>query len=197
MKILKLENVEFDEVVDILNGGGVVTIPTDTIYGFTADAENIEAIDKIFKIKGRQGEKALPIFIESISEAEKLTEINSHQRKFLASVWPGKITCVLVAKNKGTIALRIPKHDFVLKLLREFGGPLIGTSANLSGKSSHTKISELIEEFKNRDIRPDIIIDAGDLPASKSSTIVDLTIWPPKILRAGAVSAEELLSYIK
>ncbi|MDP3784643.1 MAG: L-threonylcarbamoyladenylate synthase [bacterium] len=196
MKILKLSQEKFEEIIretiSVLCRGGVVAIPTDTIYGFAADALNPAAVQKVFEIKGRPEEKSLPIFVESIETAEKLAEINARQRKFLEKVWPGKLTAVLKAREGNTIALRIPNHDFVLKLLQEFGGPLTGTSANISGQAGHTKINELISEFEGAPQKPDLIIDAGDIPPSEPSTVVDLTKWPPAILRPGAVSEKEL-----
>ncbi len=205
MKILKLSPEKFEEIIretiSVLKRGGVIAVPTDTVYGFAADAANPAAVQKVFKIKGRPEEKTLPIFAGSIEGAWKIVEIDARQKKFLASVWPGKITAVFKARSglpsealakEGTIALRIPKHDFVLQLLQKFGGPLTGTSANLSGEVGHTNINGLIAEFENQEVRPDIIIDAGDLPPSEPSTVVDLTKWPPAILRQGAVSEEEL-----
>ena len=199
MNILKLSQERFDELVSTLEVGGVLAVPTDTIYGLAADALNPQAVQKIFEIKGRPEEKALPIFVGSVEEAEKLAEIDERRKKFLEKVWPGKVTCVLAAKKSGTVALRIPNHDFILKLLRGFGGPLTGTSANVSDKPGHTKISEVLSEWQtlNVDHQPDIIVDAGDLPESLPSTVVDLTLWPPEILRQGAVSEKELLSYIE
>ena len=210
MNILKLSPEKSEEILEevlpVLRQGGVVAIPTDTIYGFAADALNLEAVRRIFKIKGRPEEKTLPIFVSSIEEAEKLVEINACQRKFLEKVWPGKVTCVLKAKDvlppevlakDGTVALRIPKYDFVSRLLKAFGGPLTGTSANLSGNTPLRKIKEIIAECATSDVaQPDIIVDAGDLPNSEPSTVVDLTITPLKILRPGAVLEEELQKMI-
>lgn len=207
MKVLKLSPENLEEVIRALKNGGVVVIPTDTIYGLVADARNSEALRRIFEIKGRPEEKSLPIFVASIEEAEKFAEINERQRKFLASVWPGKVTCVLRLRREvelpegsstsGNVALRVPKHDFALKLLKEFGGPLTGTSANLAGRPGHTKIAELLAEFENAPATPDLIIDAGNLLESLPSTVVDLTQDFPKILREGAVSTAEIMRYIE
>ena len=95
-------------------------------------------------------------------------------------------------KDGGTIGVRMPNHDLILKIIEKFGGPIAGTSANVSGEKEHTKIGELIEEFKNLKVQPDLILDAGDLTLSKPSTVLDCTTRPPKILREGAVSEEEL-----
>lgn len=199
-------------VLQVLKSGGTAVIPTDTVYGLAADALHSEAVRRVFAIKTRQGKNPLPVFVASLEKAEELARIeNGKVREFLEKVWPGKVSCVLKARKEvpqaikaadGTIALRIPNHDFALNLLRAFGRPLTGTSANISGIPPHTKIQELIEEFEKAELKPDLIIDAGDLPESLPSTVVDLTSWPPhlrqgyggqaKILREGAVSKEEL-----
>ena len=209
MEVLKLTCKNVAEIVDrvlpILKRGGVVVIPTDTVYGLAADARNPQAVKKIFAIKQRPEQKKLPVFIGSIKEAEKLAEIDKRQRKFLKKVWPGKVTAVLKLKiplpdaltRDGTAGIRIPRHDFVLGLLKALGGLLAQSSVNVSGKPGHAKISELLAEFESAKIQPDIVIDAGDLPESEPSTIVDLTGDDIKILREGAVSKEKLLSYIE
>ena len=124
---------------------------------------------------------------------DKIADIKDEKiKEFLKQVWPGKITCVLPTKDGGTIGVRMPNHDLILKIIEKFGGPIAGTSANVSGEKEHTKIGELIEEFKNLKVQPDLILDAGDLTLSKPSTVLDCTTRPPKILREGAVSEEEL-----
>lgn len=189
--------------MEVLKNCGVVVVPTDTVYGLAADAGNEKAVRKVFEIKGRVKDKKLPVFVSSLemlspSPNSVLPEPSSDLERegrlggFLKKVWPGKITCVFNAKNGGTIGVRMPNHDLVLKIIEKFGGPITGTSANVSGKPEHTKIDELIKEFKGLKVKPDLILDAGDLPPSKPSTVLDCTIWPPKILREGAVSKEEL-----
>ena len=208
MKILKSSQENSDgiikEVVSVLKKGRVVVIPTDTIYGLAADARNPAAVQRIFEIKQRPKTKTLPVFIGDIEEARKIAEVGERRRKFLEKIWPGKVTAVFKLKislpkemsKNGTVGLRIPKHDFVLKLLKAFGGLLAQSSINISGKPGHAKISELLAEFKSAKIQPDIVIDAGDLPESEPSTIVDLTGDGIKILRQGAVSKEELQKII-
>jgi L-threonylcarbamoyladenylate synthase len=158
-------NVE--EIVRRLKKGGVVEIPTDTVRGLACDYYNKAAEEEIFRIKKRPKEKILSIFVSSIDEVKKIVPVSERQEKFLKKVWPGKITCVL---KKDVGGFRIPNDKFVLGILKKFGGPLLQTSANISGESP-----------------------VGGLP----STVVDLTVWPPKILREGAVSKEEIMRYIE
>jgi len=191
--------------VEVLVSGGVVVVPTDTVYGLAADVGNEKAVQKVFEIKGRSEDKKLPVFVSSfemLGQSPALTTEPSSDREservlyFLRKVLPGKITCVLRAKGGRTIAVRMPNYDLVLKIIEKFGRPITGTSANVAGKPEHTKIDELIAEFKNLKVKPDLILDAGDLSPSKPSTVLDCTIWPPKILREGAVSKKELKKLI-
>ena len=167
--------------IEIINKGGVIVCPTDTVYGFLADAGNKKAVAKIYKIKKRPRSKPLPVFIKDIKMAESLTVINKEQEKILNQKWPGKYTFILNKKNKkGTIALRIPKYKFLNDLLKKINRPLVQTSVNISSNSTLTKISDIIEQFEKQDI---LIIDAENLPKGKPSAIIDLTQYKPKILR--------------
>jgi len=171
------------KAVKSIREGKVLVCPTDTVYGLVADATNEKAVEKIYKIKKRSREKPIPIFVKDIEMAKSLAKISPDQEKFLKKVWPGKITVVLQSKDKGTIGLRIPKYKFLLDLIKHIDRPLTGTSANISGKPPSTKIKEVISQFKSQKYQLDLILDAGNLPKSKPSTVLDLTKFPPKILR--------------
>lgn len=182
MEIIK---PDLKKTAQAIKGGKVVICPTDTVYGLLCDAVNKKAVDKLFKIKKRPKEKQIPIFVKDIRMAKKLAKISKEQEKFLKTVWPGKTTVVLRKKNqKGTIGLRIPKHKFVLDLMRRLGRSLTGTSANISGRPASTKIKEVLRQFRSQECQPDLVVDTGNLPRSKPSIVIDLTIWPPKILRS-------------
>ncbi|RLC35447.1 MAG: threonylcarbamoyl-AMP synthase [Candidatus Nealsonbacteria bacterium] len=163
--------------------GKVLVCPTDTVYGLICDAGNKKALERLYKIKKRSRKKPIPIFVGSIRMAKKLARISGEQEEFLRKVWPGKMTVVLERKKGGTVGLRVPNYAFVLNLIGRVNRPLTGTSANISGQPASTKVKEVREQFNNRRPQPDLIIDAGNLPPSKPSTVIDLTIWPPKILR--------------
>jgi len=187
--------IEIKRIINIFKKGGVIVCPTDTVYGLIADAANKKAVEKVFKIKKRHKKKAIPIFVKDIKTAKKLAFINKRQEKFLKKVWPGKITVVLKRKpncglpkilfgGRKTIALRIPNYKMVNNLLEKINKPLTGTSANISGKPASAKIKEVLFQFKNQKLQPDLIIDVGNLKKSKPSKIIDLTKRKPKILRA-------------
>ncbi len=196
MEILKLGQKNFTEIVKkvskSIRQGKVIVLPTDTVYGLIADATNKKAVRKIFKIKKRLKEKPIPIFVKDTGMAKELAQIDKRQEKFLKKTWPGKITIVLKRKrtkikvygvNKKTIALRIPNYIFLNILLKKINRPLTGTSANISGRPTSTKIKEIINQFKDQKYQPDLIIDIGNLPKNRPSTVIDLTGKKPKILR--------------
>ena len=190
MKLIKPSKKTLNEAIDILNNGGMIICPTDTVYGFLADASNKKAVNKIFKLKQRPRSKPLPIFVKNLKMAKELAEINSKQEKILKKYWftrpkpaggggPRKYTFVLKAKNK-TIALRIPKHKFLNDLLKKVNKPLAQTSVNISDQPALKNIKEIIKQFGNK---VDLIIDGGNLPKKKPSKIIDLTAGRGKVLR--------------
>lgn len=206
MKIIRADlNGDFSEAireaVAVLKLGGVVVYPTDTLYGLGVNALDPFAVEKIFKIKNRAREKPLPLAIKNIKWAKELAFIYKKEEKILNSVWPGAVTVVLPKRNmvpdavtagQPGVALRVPNHPFVDRLLGRFGYPITSTSANISGEEGIGRISKVIEIFKDNYYKPDLIIDAGDLPESEPSTILDLTSDRPKILRVGPVKPETL-----
>ena len=182
------------KAVDFIERGQVVVSPTDTVYGLLADAGNNKAVKKVFDIKERSKNKPIPIFVKDIEMAKKLAIIDEKQEHFLNEVWPGKITAVLKRKERcglsrllfgkePTIGLRIPDNRLVLDIVKKIGRPLTSTSANLSGKGPLLDIQEVLNQFEKHDVKPDLVLDAGKLPQSPSSIVIDLTKEKPQILR--------------
>ncbi len=198
METIKLTRKSLKKAVEILKNGGVIICPTDTVYGFLADAQNKKAVDKIFKIKKRPKSKPLPVFFKDIKMAIKIVDVSKEQEKVLSKFWPGKYTFVLKRNidvgrlsnsgstlygvNNKTIAIRIPKHKFLNNLLKKINRPLVQTSVNISGQESFKKIRDIIENFKG-DLRVDLTINGGNLLKSKPSRIVDLSKGKIKTLR--------------
>lgn len=201
MEILKLNQKNFKKIIieakNLIKRGRVIICPTDTVYGLIADATNKKAIERVFRIKKRERKKPIPVFVKDIEMAKKFAHINKNQERFLNSVWPGKITVVFKRKKsklpnilfgeEKTIGLRIPKYKLINKLSAKLNFPLTGTSANISGKPASTKIKEIINQFKTRKIKSDLILDDGNLPPSLPSTVIDLTSKKIKILRKGEI----------
>ncbi|OGZ65238.1 MAG: threonylcarbamoyl-AMP synthase [Candidatus Staskawiczbacteria bacterium RIFCSPHIGHO2_02_FULL_43_16] len=177
---------KLNKAISVLKKGGVVIVPTDTVYGFIADAGNKKAVKKIYKIKKRPKAKPLPVFVSSIKMARQLAEIDASQFKILRKYWPGKYTFilsrnlpdvgrrVLYGQDKKTIALRIPNHAFLQKLLKKVNRPLVQTSVNISTQEPLKTAEQIMTTFgENRLVG--LIITVDKPLKSKSSKIIDLT----------------------
>ena len=184
MIILKLNKKNSKEIVQesarAIKKGKILICPTDTVYGLVCDFFNKKAVARMYKIKKRPRSKLFPVFVKNIKMAKKIVKINPEQEGFLKKAWPGAVTVVIEKKKS---AVRLPKYKFIIDLINNVGQPLAETSANISGKPGSTRIKEVMKQFKNSKYKPDLIIDAGNLKKSRPSVVVDLTIFPPKILR--------------
>ena len=196
MKVVDISKIVVSEALNIaakaLSKGKVIVCPTDTIYGFIADAQNLKAVAKLFRIKLRRKEKPLGIFVKDLAMAKKIAGIRPLQEKFLKTVWPGKVTAVLYASKrfpkgvgtKETIGIRVPRHNFLNLLLKKFNHALVQTSVNISDTPPLQRVADMVGVFGRRKWKPDLILDAGKLPSSRPSKVVDMTGEKTKILRA-------------
>lgn len=185
--------------VSILCDGGVVAIPTETVYGLAADARNAAAIRKIFAIKGRPSTNPLIVHVAHANVARRFAKHWPDTAERLAeSFWPGPLTVVLpknpvivdeATAGLGSVGLRVPKHPLTLELLREFDGPLAAPSANRSTRVSPTTAQHVEDEF---DGAIDLILDGGPCEVGIESTVIDLTSDVPQILRPGGVTREQI-----
>lgn len=188
MKIIKQNKKNQTEVVNFLNKGGVIIFPTDTVYGFMADATNKKAVDKIYKYKKRSKKKPLPVFVSDIKMAKIISVVDKKQEKLMKKYWPGKYTLVvsrqknikIYDKSKETIAIRIPRYNPLISIIKRIKKPLVQTSVNISDEPSLNKISEIVERFNGADI---LIVDGGDFKKNKASKIIDITGQKINILR--------------
>lgn len=207
MKVVKIDSQNLEpivvfETVKILRMGGSIIFPTDTLYGLGVNATNEVAVRRLFKIKNRPYSKPVPIFVRDLEMLKKYVYLDRcGKEKLLESLWPGQVTVILRKKSAlpdiltgdtNTIGVRIPDHPIPKLLVKSLGFPITATSANLSGEVPSLKIQEIISRFRTRHPQPDLILDAGDLPENKPSTILDLTQEKPRILRIGPVSKKEL-----
>jgi len=193
MEILKLNSNKKEAIKKTalyIKEGKVVVFPTDTVYGIICDAKNKKAVNKIFRIKKRSVKKILPLFVKDIKMAKKIAKINKAQETFLKKAWPGKVTAILKKKpvkiygvDKKTIALRVSNSKEIALLIKKINSPLAQTSANISTKKTGKTAKEIIETFKKRKEKPDLLIDNSALK-NKESVLIDLTKNPPQILRA-------------
>ena len=183
----------------ILQAGGLVAFPTDTVYGVGALAFDGKAVESIYIAKDRPVEKAIPVLIGEVHELDKVGIAIPDSARHLASrFWPGPLT-ILVPKRPdlpesvsatSTVGVRLPDHDVARALLRR-AGPMAVTSANVSGAQSPVRAEEVFEQLGGR---IPLIIDGGRTPGGVPSTLVDCTNTELKVLREGPISLEELLS---
>ena len=183
----------------ILNLGGVVAFPTDTFYGLGANPFNEQAVSRIFAIKQRPENKPLLVLIDSTHQLNALTqEINPTAKMLIEKLWPGPLTLLFAAHshllpqltgNTGKIGIRQPGKPQVLQFLAGVGFPLTATSANISGSKNAVTAKEVEETLGSK---IDLIVDGGTAPGEKESTVLDVTLSPPLIVREDAVSKEEI-----
>jgi len=183
----------------IVTGGGLVAYPTDTVYGLGCDPFNMEAVTRVFKVKGER-DKPLPILASDVESIKRIAFLSETARRVAARFWPGPVTLVVPKKpilpdvvtcNLNSVGIRIPQHNIALRLISLSNGLLVGTSANKPGQKPPRTAQEAAEQLEKE---VDIILDGGPTPLGAPSTVVDLTREKPKILREGSVSLEELLS---
>ena len=182
-----------------LQHGEVVAVPTDTVYGLAADPFNLSAVEEIFRVKGRQEDRALPILVKSIEQALLLARDVPDAFLTLANkFWPGALTLVVeathrlplkVTGNTGRVALRWADSQIIAALIEAVGGPVTGTSANLSGRPSCTNVPQLVEQLGER---LPLILDAGDTGGTLGSTIVRIEGDSWSIARQGALPDAEI-----
>ncbi len=187
-------------VIDVLRKGGVVAVPTDTVYGLVSDARNPDAVQRIYEVKRRPKDKPLVLFPHHSMDLREVAEIGDDARKLIDAFWPGALTVVLKATgsapgllvSRGKIGMRVPRHPLLEDLLSELEFPLASTSANISGSPPlHTK--EEVEKYLGG--RIDLIVGEralGQLP----STVIDLSGERPIVLRKGAISLRDIESVL-
>lgn len=189
---------QIERGISILKQGGLVAFPTDTVYGLGAGANNQQAVAKVYQVKERPKDMALPLLLAHTSQINEVAYPVPPIAWLLADKFlPGALTIVLYKSNSvldivtgggSTVAVRIPAHPVPVALTEDLG-PIVGTSANLSGKPSALTADEVCSQFGDR---IDLVIDGGRCPGGRESTIVDVTGEVPVVLREGAIPREEL-----
>lgn len=188
-----------DDAVKVLRNGGVVAIPTDTVYGLAAAFDDDDAIERIFRIKGRAPSLAIPLLLNSADAVEQyVTKIPESFWALAAAFWPGQLTIVMrkstlvserLTAGRNTVGLRVPDHRLPRHLSKSLGRAITGTSANLSGSPSLTTAKEVEEQLGSA---VDLVVDGGATPGPISSTVVDLSGDRPTILREGRITPEDI-----
>ena len=194
---------ELSEAAAMIRNGGIVVMPTETVYGLAANVFDPEAVEKVFQAKGRQPDNPLIVHIANNSDWEKLVEeIPQKARQLADRFWPGPLTIILKKKSVvpdivsgglDTVAVRMPKNKIAFRFIRECGCPLAAPSANLSGCPSPTKFNHVL---KDMDGRVDGIIEGGDCMVGVESTVISLVDDKPVILRPGRITAQQISKVI-
>ncbi|MDD4985286.1 MAG: L-threonylcarbamoyladenylate synthase [Dehalococcoidales bacterium] len=187
------------EGIVVLRGGGIVAFPTDTVYGLGVCPYLHQAVERVYAVKERPPEMALPLLLSSTLQINEVAEsVPPIARLLVEKFMPGPLTLVLykskvvpgiVTAGGMTVAVRVPAHPVPVALALGLGVPISGTSANLSGKPSALTADEVHSQFGNK---IDLVIDGGRCPGGRESTIVDVTGEIPVVLRKGAIDFGEL-----
>lgn len=187
-----------EEAASVIKEGGVVAFPTETVYGLGADALNPLAVKKIFEAKGRPQDNPLIIHVANKNLESLVKEIPSIANKIMDRFWPGPLTLIFKKKNiipdvtsanLDTIGVRMPSNEIALKLIESSGTPIAAPSANISGRPSPTDVERCIEDLEGK---IDYILGGNRSDVGVESTILDLSVDPPCVLRPGGITLEML-----
>jgi L-threonylcarbamoyladenylate synthase len=188
-----------ERAVDILRGGGLVAYPTDTVYGLAARPSDDAAVDRLFAAKRRDPDQSMPLLIASPRDLIAVaSEVPDFVQGLIREFWPGALTIVLArapsfhskAVAGDTVGLRVPDHPVPRDLVRLLGDPITGTSANIAGGPDPLTADDVRAQLGSA---VDLVIDGGPSGGAAPSTVVDCTSDPPRILRAGPITREELV----
>lgn len=201
-EVLRVEDEgALERSIHVLQRGGLVAFPTDTVYGLGASAFDPHAVNRLYQAKGRSGSKAIPILVASLDQAELVVrEMGEEARALARRFWPGPLTIILHRRRslpldlsaKRTVGVRIPDHPVALALLEQ-AGPLAVTSANVSGQPNSRTANEVMANLGGK---IDTILDGGQSPGGRPSSIIDCTLDPIRIVRHGPLTEDEIMSVL-
>lgn len=207
-KILKIQDIKKDVenitlAAEIIKGGGLVAMPTETVYGLFANALNGAAVSKIFKAKGRPQDNPLIVHIEAFDDIYRLAkEVPEKAVSLARAFWPGPLTLVLpkkdvvpqeISRGLDTVAIRMPLHEIARAVIKKSGLPLAAPSANISGFPSPTAVQHVIDDMTGR---IDAIVDGGESSVGIESTVLSLAGDTPLLLRPGSITQDDIESII-
>jgi L-threonylcarbamoyladenylate synthase len=188
------EPARLDEAAAVLRGGGLVAFPTETFYGLGAAALDARGVRRIVEVKGRPDDKPLLVLVDSVAMVDTVAaEIPARARELMARHWPGPLTLVLRARaevpgevtaGSGTVGVRLSPHPVARALVHALGAPITAPSANPSGAAPPTTATQVRAYFGDR---LGLILDGGATAGGAPSTVLDVTVDPPRLLRAGAL----------
>ena len=181
------------EAARALARGGVIAFPTETFYGLGAAALDAAAVDRLLALKGRPAGKPVLVLVDSVAMAEAVAEVSPAARALMERHWPGALTLVMPARARlpagitagtATVGVRMSPHAVACGLVTALGAPVTAPSANPTGAEAPVTVPEVLRHF---DGSIDLVLDGGPTPGGPPSTVLDVTVDPPRVLRAGAV----------
>ena len=197
MKTQILQARQVEEIAKLIRDGGMVAIPTDTVYGLAIAANSFSAIENMKAAKGRPEEKPFPMMVATVEQLETVAIVTARERVVIDRFMPGALTVIFkkqeslaleITNGFKTVGIRMPDDEWVLNLIKLVGCPLLVPSANLSGADVCTNHTEVLSQL---DGRIDAVV-AGNSKGALSSTIIDMTEKEIKVLRSGKISLEEI-----
>jgi L-threonylcarbamoyladenylate synthase len=197
-RLVGISNESIKEAANLVLAGRLIAYPTDTVYGLGCNPFDADAVDRLIKAKERV-KGSLPILVSSFKDARRLGEMNNVAAALASKFWPGPLTLVVVTKNvlpqiatghSSTVGLRIPNHEMVRTLIRDSGGTLVGTSANISGNPSLRRAEEVFKELEGK---VDLVLDGGPAHPGRESTVVRVLGDEVTVLRESAISRDDIL----
>ncbi len=204
MNVIKTDPIDpeasvIEEAVSFLRAGKVIAFPTDTVYGIAGNVFNDSAVEKIFDIKSRDFNKPLQILIAQKDDLNLIVrDFTEVMNVLISEFWPGPLTIVVPARKDfpmrvrcglSNIGIRMPSNQIALKIIKAFGSPVAASSANISGMPDPKDAEDVIKYLGDR---IDLIIDGGPTTDNIPSTVIDLSVDPPVILRHGKLSESEI-----
>ncbi|MFC1982182.1 L-threonylcarbamoyladenylate synthase [Chloroflexota bacterium] len=190
----------------LISGGKAIVCPTDTGYAFAANAIDQKAVVRVFELKGRSYSNPIHVAVHSLEAAERYAHLNEAARYLAHKFLPGALTMVLPKKEiiptllvsgQNTVGIRIPDNKVILELAAMTNLPITATSANISGKPTPYSAREAVEQMGEAIKNVALVLDQGPLPARELSTIIDLTVEPPQLIRQGRISWLELRQVLR
>jgi L-threonylcarbamoyladenylate synthase len=178
------------KAVEVIKRGGFVAFPTETVYGLAADYLNKGTIQRLYRIKKRPKHKPFTIHISDFDELIRLScEISLFSKKLISKFWPGPLTLIFKTSTGAKVGVRMPRNKLALEFISMCAIPIVAPSANISGKKPPRNAEDVLKDL---DGKIDLVLDGGKTEIGKESTVVDVTSFPYKVLREGAIHKSQI-----
>lgn len=187
-----IEGALIREVASVIKSGGIVALPTETVYGLAASTSIKGAVERLYAIKKRTPDKPFTLALDSVEKVmyDYFSVLPPFGFRLIEKFWPGPLTIIYYSRHNEKVGIRVPSHVVISEILKEVNGPVYLPSANISGEKEAVSAAEVDRAFGNT---IDLIVDGGNSLYAKPSTVIDLTYHPFKILREGVVTEREVI----